>query len=378
MTALPDFRLETYFSKWEFTARYHMCASDMESITLSELLAMAGPAERESFEKLSLGYTETYGAPPLRAAIAATYEGLEAEDILCFAGAEEGIYAAMLALLGPDDHAVVVTPNYQSLESLPASRCAVTGVVLREDEDWALDLEEVKAALNGKTKLIAINFPHNPTGKVISKDTLDGLVALARAQGIYILSDEVYRLLERDGDLRLPPVAALYERGLSLGVMSKSYGLPGLRIGWLACRDRKLLTRMERIKHYLSICNAAPSEALAIIALEAGERILARNRALIAENLDKLGRFFARYPDLFDWRVPDGGCIGYPRYKGPEGVESFCTRLVEESGVLLLPSSIYGSALTPVPQDRFRIGYGRLGIDEGLAAMGAFLDRNRP
>lgn len=378
MTVLPDFRLETYFSKWEFTARYHMCASDMESMTLSELLAMAGPAEREAFERLSLSYTETYGAPPLRTTIAAAYEGLEADDILCFAGAEEGIYAATLALLGPDDHAVVVTPNYQSLESLPASRCAVSGVALREDEDWALDLDDVKASLNGKTKLIAINFPHNPTGKVISRETLDGLVALARAQGIYILSDEVYRLLERDSTRRLPPVAALYERGLSLGVMSKSYGLPGLRIGWLACRDRELLTRMERIKHYLSICNAAPSEALAIIALQAGEKILARNRALAAENLDKLGRFFARYPDHFDWRVPDGGCIGYPRYKGPEGVEAFCSRLVEESGVLLLPASIYGSDLTPVPQDRFRIGYGRLGIDEGLAAMEAFLDRNRP
>ena len=159
--------------------------------------------------------------------------------------------------------------------------------------------------------------------------------------------------------------------------MSKAYGLPGLRIGWIACRDRALLGRMERMKHYLSICNSGPSEVLARIALKAQDKILARNRALIVENLAKLGAFFADYPDLFDWAVPDGGCIGYPRYKGPDSVEAFCTSLVEQAGVLLLPASIYASALTSTPSDRFRIGYGRADIDTGLAAMADFLERRR-
>jgi aspartate/methionine/tyrosine aminotransferase len=151
--------------------------------------------------------------------------------------------------------------------------------------------------------------------------------------------------------------------------MSKAYGLPGLRIGWIACRDASLLERMHGIKHYLSICNAAPSERLAIIALKARSHILARNRALIARNLSLLERFFADHADRFEWDAPDAGCTAFPRYLGAEGVETFVRDLVERSGVLLLPASIYRSALGPTPTDRFRIGYGRDGLADGLAVM---------
>jgi len=377
MTMLPDFKLETYLSKWEFSARYHMTASDMESMTVAELLAMATPEDRAAFDEMRLGYIETYGTPPLRAAIAGTYAGLQPEDVLAFAGAEEGIFCAMHALLDKDSHAVVVTPNYQSSETLPLSICATTGVALRERETWALDIDELHVALKPYTKLILINFPHNPTGKVIDRATFDAVVQLCRERGIYLFSDEVYRGLERRPELQLPQVAEVYERGLSLNVMSKAYGLPGLRVGWIACRDRALLSRMERMKHYLSICNASPSEHLAIIALKARERIVARNRALIDRNLQDVNAFFAEFDALFDWQLPDGGCIGFPRYKGKDGVENFCRRLAEEIGVVLLPSSIYQSALTPVPSDRFRIGFGRTYIPEGIAAMRAWLRGNR-
>ena len=158
--------------------------------------------------------------------------------------------------------------------------------------------------------------------------------------------------------------------------MSKSYGLPGLRIGWIATQDRHVLAQMERMKHYLSICNAGPSERLALIALKNRDKLLARNCAIVDENIPKWEAFFARHPDLFDWRRPDGSCMAYPRYKGADGVEAFARRLVEESGVLVLPSSIYRSELGPVPQDRFRIGLGRRGLDDGLAAMEAHLMRN--
>jgi aspartate/methionine/tyrosine aminotransferase len=155
--------------------------------------------------------------------------------------------------------------------------------------------------------------------------------------------------------------------------LSKAWGLPGLRIGWIATRDRELLLRMERIKHYLSICNAVPSELLAIIALQARDTILERNRKLIAANLAELNGFFDDYPQLFDWKVPDGACIGYPRYKGADGVENFVHRLAQERSVLLLPASVYRSSLTPTPQDRFRIGYGRRQIRDGLAQMRRYL-----
>jgi aspartate/methionine/tyrosine aminotransferase len=373
MQPLSPFRLEVHFSKWEFKVRHHLCASDMQSMPLSELLAMADGADRSAWEALHLGYTESRGLPALCEAIASTYDRMGASDVLCFAGAEEGIFAAMHALLQPDAHVVTIIPNYQSVETVPMSLCETTGVPLDPERDWELDLDRVRKALRPNTRMICINFPHNPTGTIIPRATLDALVSMARERGIYLFSDEVYRLIERSPEARLPQVADLYERGLSLGVMSKAYGLPGLRIGWIASKDAGALTRMERVKHYLSICNSAPAEMLARIALKARDRILTRNRVLTVKNLALLDAFFAGHRSLFEWKTPDGGCIGYPRYLGQEGVEAFTRDLVERSGVLLLPASIYASALGPTPTDRFRIGYGRANMQEGLAALTAHL-----
>jgi aspartate/methionine/tyrosine aminotransferase len=376
MPVLNDFRLETYFSRWEFTARYHLTASDAQSMSLRELLSMASSADAAAFEALWLGYTETFGAPELRRAIAATYSGQTVENILCFAGAEEGIYAAMHALLDREDHAIVVTPNYQAAETIPLSICAVTGVPLDPQRDWALDLDRVAEAIRPNTRLISINFPHNPTGRILEHDRLLMLVELCRKHGLWLFSDEVYRSLGLYPERQLPQVADIYERGLSLNVMSKAYGLPGLRIGWIAARDRALLVRMERLKHYLSICNSAPSELLARIALQNRERILARNNALLTENVALLESFFAEFPHLFQWYRPDGGCVAYPRYTGPGTVDTFAAELVERSGVLLLPAGIYRSELGATPADRFRIGYGRAGLAAGLDAFRTHLRRS--
>ena len=283
-----------------------------------------GPGAAESLLGCWLGYTETKGAPDVLAAVADTYDSLSPSQILCFAGAEEGIYAAMRVLLTRQDHAIVVVPNYQAAETLPLEICAVTGVPLRAEQGWQLDLDAVRAAIRPNTRLISVNFPNNPTGAVPDHATFAALVDLCRQHGIWLFSDEVYRLLERDEARRLPQAADVYERGISLNVMSKAYGLPGLRVGWLACQDTALLERIQRYKYYLSICNSVPSERLTVLALGVRDRIIARNRALIADNLAVLDRFFAEYPGLFDWRHPDGGCIGYPRYLGRDGVEDFC------------------------------------------------------
>ncbi len=373
MRPLRPFALEVFFSKWEFTARYHLCASDMQSMTISDLLAMADAADRSAWDQLYLGYTETWGSPTLRETIAATYDTITSDQVLSFVGAEEGIFAAMHALLGPDDHAITVIPNYQSVESVPLSICDTTGIALDPKNNWNLDLDQVRDAIRPNTRVICVNFPHNPTGKIISRQDLDSLIAMARPRGIYIFSDEVYRPLERRPEIRLPQVADLYERGLSLGVMSKAYGLPGIRVGWVACKDVELLGMLERLKHYTSLCSPAPSELLAQIALKSREKILTRNRALVTSNLLILEAFFAEHAHLFEWVLPDGGCIGYPRYLGPEGVEIFAKELVEKSGVLLLPASVYQSDLGATPTDRFRVGYGRANMEEGLAAMRSHL-----
>ena len=346
-------------------------------MTLAELLALASPADRDAFDRLGLGYTETFGAPALRAEIAQTYDSVKSEHLLCFAGAEEAIYVAMRVLLSSSDHAIVVTPNYQAAETVPLSICEVTGVPLDIDREWELDLDALRAAVRPNTKLISINFPHNPTGKILARSSFDAIVEICRSRGIWLFSDEVYRLIERDPVLRLPQAVDVYERGISLNVMSKAYGLGGLRIGWLACKDRAMLVNFEHYKHFLSMCNAAPSEVLARIALKARDKVLARNREVVRTNVAALNEFFAGYKDLFEWREPDGGCVAFIRYTGAEGAEEFTRRLVEESGVLLLPSSIYRSELGPVPANCLRIGFGHSYVASGLAALRNWLHLNR-
>ena len=369
MPSLPEFKLETHFARWEFKARYHMTASDAESMSLRALLAMASAEEREEFESMWLGYTETYGSLDVREVIADMYASRKANDVLCFAGASEGIYAANMVLLDKDSHAIVVTPNYQSHETLPNSVCATTGLALDPDDNWSLDIDRLASAIRPNTKLLTINFPHNPTGKILERDRFDALIELCRKNGVYILSDEIFNGLGRTGTEHLPFVADVYERGLSLNVTSKAYGLPGLRVGWIVSSDHGVLDKMERLKHYLSICNSGPSERLTKIAMLHRERILERNCEIIDANLVVLDEFFAKHEDRFEWQASDGSCMAFPRYLGKEGVEEFCRRLVEESGVLLLPGSIYRSVLASTPADRFRIGFGRKNVPEGIAKM---------
>ena len=258
---------------------------------------------------------------------------------------------------------------------MPVAICSATGVPLDPDDGWSLDIDRVAAAVQKNTKLITINFPHNPTGAILSSDRYQALIDLSRKHGIYILHDEIFNGLGPSGTQHLPHIADEYERGLSLNVMSKASGLPGLRIGWIACADKGVLSKMERLKHYLSICNSGPSEKLAKIALNNRDQLLARNCSIIDQNLPKWDAFFARYPQLFEWSHPDGSCMAFPRYTGADGVEQFCRSLVEQSGVLFLPSTIYSSDLSATPNDRFRLGFGRIGLDEGLAALDAHMTK---
>ena len=378
---MRDFALEVFLAGWEFSAPYHMTASDIESMTMADLLALATPEDRDALQNLWLGYTETWGAPELRAEIARTYDTMAPENILCLAGAGEGLYAVAKVLLQAGDHVLVPTPNYQSAETVPLSVCEVTGIPLRRTAPimgpgsqsrggWRLHPEDVRAAIRPNTKLLSLNFPHNPTGMLMTREDLDAVIALCRHNGIYILCDEVYRGVELEPVDQMPQIADLYERGVSLNVISKAYGMPGLRIGWIASQDTSLLQKVERYKHYLSICNSAPSERLTLIALKARHTILARNHALLHENVRLLEQLFAEFPGVVDWQRPQGGCVAFPRCTAPEGGEEFCRKLIEESGVLLLPSSIYASELTDVPQDHFRIGFGRDRMfKEGVVAM---------
>jgi aspartate/methionine/tyrosine aminotransferase len=372
---LRSFRLEEYLGEWEFKVRHHLTASDAESMTIEELLGLATEKVREDFAKLPLSYIETWGTQGLREAAAGTYEHIDADHVLAFSGAEEGLFWAMQELARPGDHAIVTVPCYQAMETVTVATGAdVSALVPRREDGWALDLDQLRRLLRPVTKLVAVNYPHNPTGYVPDEATFRELVALCDERGVRLFCDEVYRGIEVDRSRTLPQAADLSETAVSLNVASKSYGLPGLRVGWIASRDRELLERLEKRKHYTSICNAGPSEYLAAVALRSREAIWERNRGIVAANRRVFDDFFAAWADLFDWQPPVGGCVCFPRYKGRD-VEDFCRRLLDAEGVLVLPASMYESEIADVPRDHFRVGIGRLGLEAGVEAFDRFLRR---
>lgn len=354
MTMITPFKLEHHLEKYEFSLPYPMCCSDAESMPMQDVLLMADEADKARWQNLDLSYTTDKGCPDLRSVIAEVlYPGLKADNILCFSGAEEGIFCALSVLCAPKDHVIVLGPSYQSLAEIPRYvGAAVSEVLLREENHWRISLEDITGALKPNTKVIVMNFPHNPTGQVIRQQELDMLVNLCRERGLWLFSDEVYRLLGAPTEGWSNPAANCYEKALSLGVMSKSFGMPGLRIGWIACQDTEILDEIRSFKHYTSICNSAPSEVLSLIALKNKDKILARNNKIVAANLLLLDGFFNTYQNLFSWVRPEGGGVGFVRYHGTEGVDIFCHNLVEKHGILLLPGTVYTT-----PSDHFRVGF---------------------
>ena len=361
---IEDFAIERYFARWEFSVRHQLSASDVEPYTLHELLRLADDDARDRWERLSLGYTESAGLPALRNEIAALYPGFGAEQVLVAAGAEEMILLAMLATLQPGDDAVVVTPAYQSLRSVPAALGArVIEVRLREENGWQLDPDEVARARTPRTRAIVMNFPHNPTGAQIDDATLRRIVGIAEDAGALLFSDEVYRGLEYHESDRLPPAATLSTSAVSLGVMSKSFALAGLRIGWLASRNLALLDRVARLKDYTTICSSAPSEVLALIALRRRETVLARSRAIVAANLAHAHMFMAEHASRLGWIPPRAGSVALPRFRDLDAT-AVSERLAKSGAALLMPGPIFGTH-----PSHFRIGLGRRDLPHALQAL---------
>ena len=365
-----DFKLERYFAEWEFSAKILLGSSDPESMRLAELLALADEDGRRRWDELWLGYTESAGLPALREAIAGQFAGCEPADVLVFTAPEEAIFHVAAATLEPGDHMVGIRPAYQSSYEVPRSAGAqVTLVPLREDRGWDLDTDELAAAVTTRTRLIYVNFPHNPTGAVLSAAAQRRVVELADACGAYLFSDEVYRGLEFDPADRLPPAADLHPRAISLGGLSKAYGLPGVRLGWTVCRDAGLNRRMQAAKDFTTICAPAPAEVLALIAVRAADRLIGRALAGIRRNLGLVDEFMRHRAGAVRWVRPRGSSVGFPELLTGTPVDAFCERLVREHGVLLVPGSMFEAGTS-----HFRIGLGRASLPAGLAALGDFMD----
>jgi len=365
---IAPFRIEQYYAAHEFTAPFMLSSSDAESVAVAELLALE-PGATERLHAQRLGYTEAPGSRELRESAAALYETAGADDVVVVSAAEEGIFVAYHALLGPGDHVVVETPCYESAVQVALSAGAAVSAWRRSPEDgWAHDLEALEKALRPETRLVYVNAPHNPTGALMPPAVLDRVVELCAERGAWLFSDEVYRELEHDPVDRLPAACDLYERALSLGSMSKTYGLPGLRLGWLACRDREALRRIVDLKHYTTICSSAPSELLSALALRHREDLAGRNRAIVLDNLPRLDAFLERHADSFSWTRPVAGPIGFVRVHGLDDTTGFCEQLVAETGVLLLPGAVYDE-----PQ-HVRVGFGRSNLPEALERFERWID----
>ncbi len=365
MSGLPPFKLERYFDRYEFSAPYLLSASDCESLRLDELLAMADGETRPLWDKLGLGYTESPGHPLLRAEIAAQYQGVTPDDVLVMAP-EEGIYIFMRTFLSPGDEVVAVAPAYQSLHEVArAVGCNVVPWPLALTENgWQADLDRLERLLTPRTRLLVLNFPHNPTGCLLSQQELDTILAMAQRLGITVFSDEMYRLLEQDPARRLPAVCEAYELGVSLSGMSKVYGLPGLRIGWLATKAPGLRARWQHYKDYTTICSSAPSEILALIGLRARERLVERSLAIIRPNLALAEACFARHSQHFRWLPLQAGSVAFPQWTGPGPVDRFCQEMVDRQGVMVLPGSQFD-----YPGQHFRLGLGRRSFPQALARV---------
>jgi aspartate/methionine/tyrosine aminotransferase len=364
---VKPFKLERYFAQYEFTAEYMLSSSDAEPLTKAELLAYADDAHRTLWDDLWLGYTESQGHPLLLEAVAALYDGITPGDVIEVVP-EEGIFIAMHALLNAGDHVVVTYPAYQSLYQIAESLGCAVSHWLPDPDGWRFDVDDLAALIRPETRLIVINFPHNPTGALLSVDAFAAVIELARQHGCLLFSDEMYRWSEHDAADRLPAACEFYEDAVSLSGLSKSFALPGLRTGWLVTRRPDLMSRFVQFKDYTTICGSAPGEILALIALSAKDRLIARTLTLVRDNLTVLADFFSRHAEVFAWHPPRAGTVTLAEFRGSTPIDAFAKKLVTEKGVMLVPASQFD-----YEGSYFRLGFGRRSLPDALARLEEFL-----
>jgi len=354
-------------ARFEFAAQYLLSSSDAESVTIADVLALE-PGAHDAFLKHWCGYTESPGAPWLREALAPIYSTIKPSELIVVSAAEEAIFLFYHALLTPNDHAIVETPCYESALTVPQSTGASVSEWRRKPENnWAHDLAALESLIRPNTRALYINTPHNPTGLLMPLEIFRKVLELAARRDIYVFSDEVYRELEHNPADRLPAACDLYGHAISLGSVSKTYGLPGLRLAWLASHDSAFLQKIISLKHYTTICAGAPSEFLTALAFRHRQKFIDRNLEIVRHNLPLLSAFLARRSDLFDWTPPNAATIGFARFKPQQDVQQFCETLVRDSGVLLLPGSVYDE-----PR-HIRFGFGRKNMPAALSRLESHL-----
>ncbi len=378
---LTDFQLKTFFSNEIATrSKGTISPSYADLMTVAELLALE-PTAQAAYLGQTLSYTRANGSVALREAIAHYSNGqnraaegathLTEQQITITAGSDEAIFVVMDAWLStqPGAHVIVHTPIYQSFLTLPQKYGAqVSEWPAEESDGWRPSLEKLRSLLRPNTRLIVVNFPHNPTGWQPEPSYTRELLALAEEQGILLVADEVYAGLRLAEQTQFACLAGLSPQALSLGSMSKAFAMPGVRIGWIATQNRDFLTRAARLHQYLNTYPAQPSEFLAGLALRHADQILARNCAIAQANYSILEALFDGMPHLIHWHKPIAGVVCYPRWLGGDSTLALTDQFLQATGWLIAPSARFLAG-----DHHFRIGFGTRGFETWLPALRKFL-----
>ena len=368
---IATFKVEEWMNLNETKAKYNIAETCVDSVSLDELFSLAGRGRREFFDTLSrrrMTYGAIFGAEELKAAICGLYRSAGADEVVTTHGAAGANHLALYSLVEPGDAVVSVMPTYQQLYSIPESYGAKVRILkLKREENFLPDLDRLRTLVNEKTKVICINNPNNPTGALMPEETLRGIVGIARRVGAYVICDEVYRFLTQEEGYP-ESIADLYEKGIAVGSMSKVFSLAGLRLGWIATRSREAMREILLHRDYDTISCGMIDEALATVALEAKEAIIARNRAIVRENLAILDEWIAKEP-RFSYVKPQCGTTALLYCDVDMPSEEFCARLLAETGAFLTPGSCFDE------EHCFRIGYAcsKEELKEGLAKLSEFV-----
>lgn len=373
MTEIPDFPLKTFFMRSEAgQAEGNLSASFAEPLPLAELLALEEGAE-DAFREIGLGYPGLYGSAPLRQRVAARYPGLGEDQAIMTCGTDDAIATLFLALVEPGQRVVVQSPCYTSLASVADWRgAAVVPWQAREEDGWAPDLDELARLLEGAAMLV-VNLPHNPTGFVPVEAWLDRLCEIAAGQGVILVADEIYHGLPYEGAPKGGSggsrVLGRYERTVSLSGMSKTFGLPGLRCGWLVSASAAILDPVRKLRLHFNGMIGRPNEFLAELALRHETEILARNTTIMEASFADLDAFMARHANLLAWTPPRAGVNAYARWLGPGNTDDLSQALFAHAKVLLAPSSRFEAG------DRhLRLGFGVRTLTRDLERLDSLLE----
>ena len=361
---IEPFKIERYFAQYELKAKYLLSNSDCDGFSLDYILERADEPEKELWENLRFNYTEPQGLPQLRQMIASEYQTIEPEDVVVLSPGEAN-FSFMNLVLDKGDHIICMWPAYQSLYQVAKSLGCEISLWKPQEGHWAYRLDDLKGMARKNTKALVVNFPHNPTGFIPSENEMYEIADFARTHQLKVLSDEMYHQLVFDEKNAIPAFCDIYEGAVSLWGLSKSFGLAGLRLGWVATRNRELLEGILGFKDYLSMCNNAVSEVLAITAIKKKEDFIGHNVRKIKHSLELFSAFCTQHQGLLTFTKPIAGSTAFVKLNIEESTFDYCHRLMEETGIMLLPSEIleYGSGYV-------RIGFGRANMVEGLEQWG--------